>query len=1028
MFGHLVAAARDPERTGTHGISAKGWISSGFVHPLLRPDESCYAFLALLLTGDPCFAELGKERLRQVLGSMAEREVSESCQLHTWCDAFPMARYAIYHSWLAQGGFVSPEEDFQFRESFLSYCRFHAFERLRARHRGKSLPNNQNGAMAFACVMAGLLCTKDGEMDPRARDISLLGHEHLINFVTGFPEGGYSGEGSGYMLGVNAFLLVLSIEILEAATPGKWFDFRRDAGSATPHETLLAMVAQCTRHGLSYPWDDYGYMRPKHCLAASYLAWRTGDYSPLRFLLESGAAFDTLHVGWGFEHRLWMLLYWPDGDIATLGEDCSLNFTNPTTHASAEGPARKLNFLQIWDRGDWPPARSHCNPNSITVEYAGVPLIVEGRPWNPAPERFEAAGFVVPNRWGGGKINIGSGAVCSHNCLIVDEEDWFASKSEAGGALVKASWIGGFSYICADVTEAYAERYGLSQVRRESLVIGDELIVIRDCIDSATSHRYRWNSHLAPGALTQQSGGIRLDTDTGLAMGLSNALGEEFTGFATGRCNEVSYPAEGKSVRLMTTIAIDDHFLILEDLSDRWAFLWAGEKGKALELAGTDFAGPEIDLSKGPWFYSTQESRPGWALLRREFSLEAMPGAPTGLRLPRHAMEVVLLVNGHEIPVPFIQDETELVPSFIDCSSRLQIGENVIVIISDSSIDNSLFGQILFGSIAPPRPLFRIEEPEPDHFLLARESLVHHVFWGDDVRGISHAGVKASARVLLLHGINGGCAFDASSIVGGSFSVRSNQPVDVAWSEHGLSFGRGEEETRADFCFGNAIGHVQFGNSPKVVWDTPERVAVHINSSDRRDAIPVEWQHPGSASTPSVEMGKSPALGPPRFCAGDPAVISEIASAPLAVRRELASVIRDHLESPNWKDRLYALHASVGIDDPALVGTIFRILDWESRNHPTSFQPTADDPSWYRTKAAAARALGSVRFEKAVPILHRILHDRATIYPARVAAAEALASIGNEEARLSIAAVEPFDEFNVASICRDAIQTWKNQK
>jgi len=56
--------------------------------------------------------------------------------------------------------------------------------------------------MGLACLVTALLF-RDGEMfDPRVFEIRRLGMEHVVDFLTGFPRGGYSGEGSGYNLGV----------------------------------------------------------------------------------------------------------------------------------------------------------------------------------------------------------------------------------------------------------------------------------------------------------------------------------------------------------------------------------------------------------------------------------------------------------------------------------------------------------------------------------------------------------------------------------------------------------------------------------------------------------------------------------------------------------------------------------------------------------------------------------------------------------------------------------------------------------
>ncbi|WP_309380572.1 HEAT repeat domain-containing protein [Cerasicoccus frondis] len=983
MFDHLIEVARDPERISTHGVLSTAQISAGMVHPLHRPDETCYAFLALLLTGESIFADLGKERLRLVLNDLGDREISNCCQLHTWCDAFPMVRYAIYLSWLNDLGYLTEEENSKARDKLLSYTRFHPFERLRSRYRPPKSPNNQNGSMGLACVVTALLFKEGGEFDPRVRDILNLGLKHLIDFVTGFPLGGYSGEGSGYNLGVNAFLLVTGLEILESATSQNWLNVRRGSDFATPQETLLAMAAQSSRSGLSFPWDDYGYMRAKHALVGSYLAWKTGKQEPLRFLFETGAAFDTLHVGWGFDHRLWTLLYWPAGQFPKTKPTTSLNCANPTTHAVQESGSHKLHLLHIWDSSEWLPLRAHCNPGSLTVEYAGVPLIVEGRPWIAAPKRYSAAPFTIPNRYGGA-VNIGRGSICAHNCIIVDGEDWFAPQDETRGKLIRASWLNNASYVCSDSTEVYAH-YELNQVRRETLMLGEDYILVRDSIDADSPHTYRWVAHVPPGKVTITEESATYTSPQGMGIGFTNDSDNSFALLPTGRCNEISYEVTKSSARLHTTLSLQDTFEEHLDLSSGWGLTWAGTRAKAKSLACSTKLGETHDFSQGPWFYTTSENRPGWIVCRKKFTLQNLPTGVAGIRFPRHATEVEMMLNGKTLEVPLIADETELTLSFIDCSNALQLGENELIIFADSSVDFCPYGRITLGRIRDYLPR---AQPE--------------VYWHDAIEWITTPDTVAKAQIFVKQSETSGCAFNTTRVKNSVLKLEASEPVDVSWNSGGLSFGDSTSAVSIKFTMGEASGTAILGELANVTWLSKETVDVHFATKELNRGFPTQWANYAlSESMPATPLVES--------------AIPE--------QHSLESIYHQ-LASDDWKTQVLAMDAAQCIPDEHLIEAIKEKLQWEVQHHATSYEPQPDDPAWYRIKAAAARYLGSIGHEPAVPLLATLLQDRETMYPARVAAAHALNQIHSQEAHAALAEIESFDEYNVAMICRDILTNW----
>ena len=97
---HLIWIARNLERHVDYRLQALRVVPEGVVRPDLRPDEGTYCFLAYLLTGDEDFAVAARKQLRAVADGVSRRERTDSAQMHTHCDAFPMARWLLLYDWV----------------------------------------------------------------------------------------------------------------------------------------------------------------------------------------------------------------------------------------------------------------------------------------------------------------------------------------------------------------------------------------------------------------------------------------------------------------------------------------------------------------------------------------------------------------------------------------------------------------------------------------------------------------------------------------------------------------------------------------------------------------------------------------------------------------------------------------------------------------------------------------------------------------------------------------------------------------
>lgn len=704
---HVLWIARHADQFPQYKIENLHVVPEGLVRPMVRPNEDAYCFLAYLLTGETGFAEQARRKLIEVAESVSERERSDWTQMHCWCDAFPFARWVLLSDWIWDSGVLSDADRSRLEERFLYYAWAHPFQRLRARPIELTPCNNQNGAMAFACAVAGYLFGKKRGKSPLARKLLELGVPHLLKFLTAFPRGGYSYEGSTYMAGVNAFLIPLGLDVVEAITGEDLFDRRDNEECASPREVLTSMVRLCSPSGLLHPWDNYGYSRAEFTVAAAYLAFRGGDHSALR-LLESWGAFEQpSHTGWGFDKTLWTWLYKLRAGNATektVSAVRPFGWAEPNLGTAAAGPSGRAFVFQMWDKSHWPPSRAQFNPNSLILEFDGAPLLLDGL----CVETAKAAKFERPEyRFFRSDIqkeaNIGIGTVGTHNTIVFDDEDHYAAPGTSEGKLVSAHHAKDEALFEGDVTDCYRHRYDVESVRRATLLLGDDVILVRDRIVSRTPHKITWCAHVRDGEARASENHFVVRTPDQVqleicALDPERTRHQHFAGTAPsqleGRCHEVSFDFHGSDLTLYTMLVPTALTQPWFDLDGGWEFIVAKDESEVASLLQSWPGGDPIQFDDASWFYTTGHHEPGIGIFRSEFRTNKSPSGQVWIRLPRLIRSSRVRVNGCEFRLDLQREEQPLLPHLLEVGAAICAGKNTLELIVPSTLESSLRGRV----------------------------------------------------------------------------------------------------------------------------------------------------------------------------------------------------------------------------------------------------------------------------------------------------------------------------------------------
>src|SRR5690606_19958165 len=86
------------------------------------------------------------------------------------------------------------------------------------------------------------------------------------------------------------------------------------------------------------------------------------------------------------------------------------------------------------------------------------------------------------------------------------------------GRLVGVCRRDDMSLIAGDVTSCFASAYDVSRVQRMSLLIGDDLVVVRDRVQAESSHKVSWRVHVRHGQATRDDDRFAVTSAEGVQL------------------------------------------------------------------------------------------------------------------------------------------------------------------------------------------------------------------------------------------------------------------------------------------------------------------------------------------------------------------------------------------------------------------------------------------------------------------------------------------------------------------------------
>ncbi len=707
FLGDLGALRKKLERAET--APGELW---GIVRRLARNSPENYPWLcpfAAVVTGEKDMVENARNAIRRYVKSFPELQLGMGVQFHFWCFSFPHARWMLYFMWLDELYGWEKEERRQLLDAFVEFQFVNFFYGMRTKPEPEC-EDNQTLSLCFSNALCGYLFGEDPDVGALARRMGEDGLRRLPALLTNLPPSGYSGEGSTYMDYVVGPATTLSLELLRLATGRDYF---KEA------EPVLRMLRREWMPGLLLlPYDHYGYSYPSRSSIA-YLAGRTNS-GYCHELLNRAAALNIDHkLAWGFDDWVWTMVWQPDGAPGSGFED----WVAPDLGGAVVGSGTdELYLMQMWDPASAVPIRAQVNPNSLVLEAAGSPLLVDGVGTKECT-RFQFDGAWVDRtgqNFGVIRSHFGEGCAGSHSVLLVD--NWEAMRPDAGelgGTLI--DFDAAAKTIAGDVTELYRRRWAdTKKVARRSRLCFDRFWLIEDCASFGEPHTVAARWMLRPEQIPARRG-VAIRTAEGVRLHLIPVLGPDAvrTEIVQGYPNRLEgyslladFEQHGADCRwLWLAFPVNEHAFVVDCSSD-WAVATTrgGLNSDAVRLP---FTRPAFMLGDMPvvsqWYYRKSISVPD--------------GGEYVLQLPRGMINPSVRLNGKELDLRARIGSAKLLPLFVDIpSGKIEIEVGVEVPLEAE-------GDLGFRFGGPVRLLWKNALPEPEATL---EQGVLHVKLGDE--------------------------------------------------------------------------------------------------------------------------------------------------------------------------------------------------------------------------------------------------------------------------------------------------------
>ncbi|MFW6270219.1 MAG: HEAT repeat domain-containing protein [Bacillota bacterium] len=442
-----------------------------------------------LISGEEVYGEISKKSLINFVRELPEREKYREGQIDHWVGALPVARMLIYYDWVKMYEGFTVNEQKEIELGMLRYLYRDIYQALKLKP--ETLGDNQTASLVISSLIMGYLLGYKIGNHPVAVYIFKYALDRLPSLIGHFPRSGYSGEGSTYMNEVAAPAFALLSNVLEYITDNDYLE-DKFAPHGTRIKDILKMNFYCmTPSGYTLPWDHYGYGEVKQKCAGVFYAQK---YNPedVNFV-STFECWQSQKVMWGFDDQVLSLLWWP-----AEYEEKKLVFESwcqPQVGGGLTGENNEIYYFQMWDKcAGGNPVRQQANPNSMVLEYKGVPLFMDGTP-TEACQRFNSPATEYKNK-DLLAYNYGYGTLAGHNCIIIDDEEFYYPQQGVAGSGNINIENSDKKIVSGDVSLFYQDYSDCKSVVRSAVMVEDKFLLIKDEINFEKEHKYTWRAFL----------------------------------------------------------------------------------------------------------------------------------------------------------------------------------------------------------------------------------------------------------------------------------------------------------------------------------------------------------------------------------------------------------------------------------------------------------------------------------------------------------------------------------------------------
>lgn len=609
-----------------------------------------------LITGEKDDCERACAGIRSYVKSLENLRYNPGVHFHSWCFAFPHARWALYLQWMyAEGAFSQSEA-----EELMQELTAHQFMYYYSCYRVKPCPetvDNQTLSLAISNALIGYIAGNPPFNSHIARLMFCESIERVELILEKMGEEGYSGEGSTYMNHVIASCIPLGTELLERIYKKEYFEKCRSVSEMMAREVMP--------DGLALPWDHYGYILPTlQCLSYNSRRIDAGKYTDM-LKNYTDYAFSIV-TGWGFDDLVWTLI-WYNEDGKNSGAKAFESWYMKDVAACVVSDDMRLAAVQMFDKGKSEHiARFHCNPNALILSAYGSPLLTEGVPVNGCgrfkyKDTEKTFGFMSLEPV---TVNDGYGCAGAHSVILVDNY-------EAMRPVDDSAQVGEVRFdsnsIYADVTPVYRQNFPDARlVARKCTLMYNRFWLVEDTAQFDEEHDF--TMRLIVRSEAEKNGDwicVTTPENVRLYMTELNGGGQTISEKVEGYPNTLDKKSviadnkkRGKSVSWRYLMIPYDCKAGLEDITEDWQCLADPEKKYDYSEAISRIdSGINAPISAPVYFFKEAQYSGRWWYYKKIKN----PGQDFLLRLPRNLHNAQVWIDG----IKYNTYDTGLMPMYV---------------------------------------------------------------------------------------------------------------------------------------------------------------------------------------------------------------------------------------------------------------------------------------------------------------------------------------------------------------------------